>query len=123
MCLSRVTTPDLSPSTLTIHVYMAGPAQSAKHLLTTTRTTHDRSTRGNFGLGQVRIAASLPRTCQASDSVPTGSAEQRRCSGTQVVGLCLAIDAQRHRRVMAVPARNDVHRDARREHEAHAGVP
>src|SRR5258707_1147473 len=27
MCLSRVTTPDLSPSTLTIHVYMAGLAQ------------------------------------------------------------------------------------------------
>src|SRR5258707_15417542 len=50
MCLSRVTTPDLSPSTLTIHVYMAGPAQSAKHLLTTTRTTHGRSTGGNFGL-------------------------------------------------------------------------
>ena len=39
-------------------------------------------------LGQLRIAASLPRTCQASDSVPTGSAEQRRPSGTQVVGLC-----------------------------------
>ncbi len=25
-------------------------AESAKHLLTTTRTTHDRSTRGNFGV-------------------------------------------------------------------------
>jgi len=40
----------LSLSTLIIHVYIARPARGAKHLLTTTRTTHDRSTRGNFGL-------------------------------------------------------------------------
>ena len=50
MCFSWLTTRDLSLSTLTIHVYIAGPAQAAKHLLTTTRPTHDRSTRGNFGL-------------------------------------------------------------------------
>src|SRR6185312_13781007 len=41
----------LSLSTLIIHVYIARPARGAKHLLTTTRTTHDRSTRGNFGVG------------------------------------------------------------------------
>ena len=50
MCFSWLATRDLSLSTLTIHVYIAGPAQAAKHLLTTTRPTHDRSTRGNFGL-------------------------------------------------------------------------
>ena len=70
-----------------------------------------------------RVARSLPRTCQASDSVPSGSAEQRRGSRAQVVGLCVAIDAQRYGRVMAVPGRHDVYRDARGEHEAHAGVP
>jgi len=45
----------LSLSTLIIHVYIARPARGAKHLLTTTRTTHDRSTRGNFGLTRKQI--------------------------------------------------------------------
>ena len=56
MGFSWLATRDLSLSTLTIHVYIAGPAQAAKHLLTTTRPTHDRSTRGNFGLAEQLVA-------------------------------------------------------------------
>jgi hypothetical protein len=38
------------------------------------------------------------------------SPEQRRANRAQLVGLDIGIDRQRHRRVMAVPARNDVRR-------------
>ena len=45
-------------------------------------------------------------------------AEQRFASGSQLAGLGVGVDRQRHRRAMDVPCGDDVHRVPLIEHEA-----
>ena len=74
----------LSLSTLIIHVYIARPARGAKHLLTTTRTTHDRSTRGNFGLVQTLLDRGA-----VGDGVEAEAAVERLASAPADEGLVM----------------------------------
>ena len=51
-----------------------------------------------------------------------GLGEQCGAGGAQVIALGLGVDRQRHRRIVAVPGRDDVHWHAAGQHKADAGI-
>ena len=61
-------------------------------------------------------------------SVPSGrewaDALGKQCGagGAQVIALGMGVDRQRHRRIVAVPGRDDVHWHAAGQHKADAGI-
>lgn len=50
------------------------------------------------------------------------SPEKRCAHSAQLVGFHIGVDGQRHRRIVAVPGRDDVRRVALVEHQRHRGV-
>jgi len=65
---------------------------------------------------------------QWASSVPSGRewadflGKQCGVGGAQVIALGLGVDRQRHRRIVAVPGRDDVHWHAAGQHKADAGI-
>src|SRR3977135_4491447 len=65
---------------------------------------------------------------QWASSVPSGrewaDALGKQCGagGAQVIALGVGVDRQRHRRIVAVPGRDDVHWHAAGQHQADAGI-